>query len=66
MFETAPKYIPDEELTPDQAATRQVAKAEAETAAQNNASLVFNPTTGAMEPAEVVHSELERMQGEQV
>ncbi len=60
-----PRYIPDEELTPDLLAARQTAKAEAELAAQSNAGLTFNPTTGAMEPAEVVHKELERIQGEQ-
>lgn len=60
-----PRYIPNEELTDDQLAARQVAQAEAAAAAQSNAGLTFNPTTGAMEPAAVVHEELERLRGEQ-
>lgn len=64
-MEQAPRYIPDEELTAEQLAERNIAKAEAAAAAQSNASLVFNPMTGAVDPVEIVHSDLENFQGEQ-
>ena len=65
MFEQAPQYIPDDELTPEQLEVRKIAKAEAATAAQSNANLTFNPETGSMEPADKVLADMEAHQGEQ-
>ena len=66
MMEQAPIYRADSELTQEELELRNKSMAEAATAAQSNANLVFNPTTGAMESANTVHDELERLQGEQL